>query len=178
MSALFVFNSGTALVRNNQFYDRFLFISVPPFITKTNGKSQKDRIIFKDNGTPETYHVIEGDDFTIECELRSLFPVKYVRWQKNECYIHTQIDKYISNDSNLSLTIKNLCKDDTGTFKCIVSSWLGLNNASVDRCTSYLSSLHTRMTWVQTLHKFQACSKEDENGINITVHGKYFLSPL
>ncbi|CAC5366792.1 unnamed protein product [Mytilus coruscus] len=102
--------------------------------------------------------------------MRSLFPVKYVRWQKNEHDIHIQIDKHILNDSKLSLTIKNLSKADTGTYECIVSNWLGLNNTTVDRCISYLSALHTRMTWVQTLHKFEACRKEDENGITVTVH--------
>ncbi|CAC5358532.1 TTN [Mytilus coruscus] len=141
-----------------------------PHIMKTNGKSKKDRIIYKNGGTPETYHVIEGDDFTIECEMRSPLPVKCVQWQKNECDINLQIDKYILNDSKLSLTIKNLSIDDTGTYECIVSNWLGLNNTSVDRCTSYLSALHRRMTWVQTLHEFQACRKEDENGISVFVH--------
>ncbi|XP_063427434.1 uncharacterized protein LOC134710945 [Mytilus trossulus] len=147
-----------------------LYYNVFPYITKTNGKSKKGWIILKSNDTPETYHVVEGDDFTIECEMKNRFLKKCVQWQINECYIQTEIDKYILNDSKLSLTIKNLSKDDTGTYKCIVSNWFGLNNTSIDRCTNYLSALHRWMTWVHMLHEFKACRKEDENGITVTVH--------
>ncbi|CAC5425520.1 CHL1 [Mytilus coruscus] len=141
-----------------------------PHIMETKGKSEKDRIIYIEDGTPKTYHVIEGDNFTIMCEIRSLLPVKSVRWQRDGCDINSQSPEYKLNDPKISLTIENLSASHNGNYRCLVSNYFGFNNTTVDRCVNYLSALHRRMTWIQTLHQFKACNKEDQNAITINVH--------
>ncbi|CAC5425518.1 unnamed protein product [Mytilus coruscus] len=147
-----------------------LNIKVMSHITETKGISEKDRIIYIEDGTPKIYHVIEGDNFTIRCEIRSLIPVKSVRWQRDGCDINSQSPEYKLNDPMISLTIENLSASHTGNYRCLVSNYFGFNNTTVDRCVNYLSALHRRMTWIQTLHQFKACNKEDQNAITINVH--------
>jgi hypothetical protein len=79
--------------------------------------------------------VIEGDDLTIKCEFQSKFQVKSTTWLFNGKDINLKDDKYTSSlDKNSSsLTIHNLKSIDAGTYECVLTNIVRLNNSFVDR---------------------------------------------
>ncbi|CAC5390508.1 unnamed protein product [Mytilus coruscus] len=131
-----------------------------PHNKETNGTSEKYSIIYIKHCTPKTYHIIEGENFTITCEMRSLLSIKSVRWQKDGHDINLDAAKYKLNVSKSSLTIENISEVDGGTYTCIVSN----------RCVSFLSALLIRMKWDWASNHFKEYRKENQNSMAVNVH--------
>lgn len=133
-----------------------------PDIKMTNGTSEKYNIIYIKHGTPKTYHIIEGENFTITCEIRSSFSLTSVRWQKDGLYI-IDADKYKLNGLKSSLTIENISEVDGGTYTCIVSN----------RLVTFTSALLIRMKWHWAYNHFLAYRKKNQNSMTVNVYSKY-----
>ena len=124
--------------------------------------------------------VIEGDDLIIKCEFQSKFQVKSTTWLCNGKYldINSKDDKYTSSlDKNSSsLTIHNLKSKDSGTYECVLTNILRLNNTVVDKPVNFIAGLHRRLNCVKVIQYFPACRENKKE--TIKVHCKYLLNCL
>ena len=124
--------------------------------------------------------VIEGDDLIIKCEFQSKFQVKSTTWLFNGKYldINSKDDKYTSSlDKNSSsLTIHNLKSKDSGTYECVLTNIVGLNNTFVDRPVNCMAGLHRRLNCIKVIQYFPACRENKKE--TIKVHCKYLFNCL
>ena len=126
--------------------------------------------------------VIEGDDLIIKCEFQSKFQVKSTTWLFNgtDLEINSKDDKYRSsldkNSSSLSLTIHNLKSKDAGTYECVLTNIVRLNNTFVDRPVNFIAGLHRRLNCVKVIQYFPACRENKKE--TIKVHCKYLFNCL
>ena len=122
--------------------------------------------------------VIEGDDLTIKCEFQSKFQVKSTTWLFNGKDINLKDDKYTSSlDKNSSsLTIHNLKSIDAGTYECVLTNIVRLNNSFVDRPVNFIAGLYWRLNCVKVIQYFPACTENKR--VTIKVHCKYLFNCL
>ena len=117
--------------------------------------------------------VIEGDDLTIKCDFQSRFQVKSTTWLFNgkDLDINSKDDKYThsldKNSSSLSLTIHNLKSKDSGTYECVLTNIIRLNNAFVDRPVNFIAGLHRRLNCVKVIQYFPACTENKRVTIKV-----------
>ena len=135
-------------------------------------------VIEGDHLTTE-HAVIKGDDLTIRCEFQSKFKIKSTTWLFNGKYldINSKDDKYTSsldkNSSSLSLTIHNLKSKDSGTYECVLTNIVRLNNTFVDKTVNFIAGLHRRLNCVKVIQYFPACTENKR--VTIKVHCKYLF---
>jgi hypothetical protein len=124
--------------------------------------------------------VIEGGDLIIKCEFQSKFQVKSTTWLFNgkDLEINSKDDKYTSSlDKNSSsLTIHNLKSKDAGTYECVLTNILRLNNSFVARPVNFIAGLHRRLNCVKIIQYFPACTENKR--VTIKVHCKYLFNCL
>jgi hypothetical protein len=117
--------------------------------------------------------VIEGDDLIIKCEFQSKFQVKSTTWlfNRTDLEINSKDDKYTSSlDKNSSsLTIHNLTSKDSGTYECVLTNIVRLNN-------TFVAGLHRRLNCVKVIQYFPACIENKKE--TIRVHCKYLFNCL
>jgi hypothetical protein len=124
--------------------------------------------------------VIEGNDLIIKCEFQSKFQVKSTTWLFNgkDLDINSKDDKYTSSldKYSSSLTIHNLKSKDAGTYECVLTNIVRLNNAFVDRPVNFIAGLHRRLNCVKVIQYFLACTENKR--VTIKVHCKYLFNCL
>ena len=138
----------------------------------------EDLIIYENT----EHTVIEGDHLTIKCEFQSKFQVNSIKWLFNgkDLNINSLNAKYTSsldnNSPSLSLTIHNLTSKDEGTYECVLTNTVRLNNTFVDRLVNCIAGLHRRLNYVKVIQYFPACT--ENKTVTINVHCKYLFNYL
>ena len=124
--------------------------------------------------------VIEWDDLIIKCEFQSKFQVKSTTWLFNgkDLDINSKNDKYTGSldKYSSSLTIHNLKSKDSGTYECVLTNIVRLNNTFVDRPVNFIAGLHRRLNCVKVIPYFPACRENKKE--TIRVHCKYLFNCL
>jgi hypothetical protein len=146
-----------------------LYFVVRPCIIKMEVEYTEDLIIYE----KAEHAVIEGDDLIIKCEFQSKFQVESTTWLFNgkDLDINSKNAKYTSsldkNSSSLSLTIHNLKSKDSGTYECVLTNIVRLNNTFVDRPVNFIAGLHRRLNCVKVIQYFPACRENKKEKIRV-----------
>jgi len=155
-----------------------LYFVVRPCIIKMEVEYTEDLIIYE----KAEHAVIEGDNLTIRCEFQSKFQVKSITWlfNRKDLDINSKNAKYTSsldkNSSSLSLTIHNLTSKDEGTYECVLTNTVRLNNTFFYRLVNCIAGLHRRLNCVKVIQYFPACTENKK--VTIKVHSKYLFKCL